>query len=280
MNEIKPVETHNNRFSLSGPYRPGADLLAGRVILVTGAGADLGRAAACAFAAQGAAIVLLDHDVPAMEEVYDTIVQAGGAEPALYPMRFTGAVPTDYEEMAERIKTEFGRLDGLLHAGLELGVPSPIEHYDITQWAKVMQNNLHAPFLLVKACLPLLRETGDASVILTSADVGRRGRAYWGAYGVSCFAVEGLIQVLADELETESRVRINGIDPGPVRTRLRAAAYPGEDPMTLPHPDEKTGAYLFLMGKDSHPLNGAVIEAYGDDARQNPPKGDEAGGAG
>ncbi|MBT8420547.1 MAG: YciK family oxidoreductase [Gammaproteobacteria bacterium] len=255
------IDNHN-RFTIPASYVAAKDLLAARVILVTGAGTDLGGMAARAFASHGATVVLLDHDVPAIEIVYDDIVQAGAPEPAIYPMNLMGATPTDYEELAERIGDEFDRLDGLLHARIELGVPSPIEHYDIVQWARVIQVNLHAPFLLTRACLPLLKRAEDASVIFTSADVGRRGRAYWGAYGVSSFAIEGLIQILADELETRSGLRVNGIDPSAVRTRLRAAAYPAEDPMTLPHPEEIMPAYLFLMGKDSQSLNGIVVTSH------------------
>nr|VFJ71138.1 MAG: NAD(P)-dependent dehydrogenase, short-chain alcohol dehydrogenase family [Candidatus Kentron sp. FM]VFJ71790.1 MAG: NAD(P)-dependent dehydrogenase, short-chain alcohol dehydrogenase family [Candidatus Kentron sp. FM]VFK19161.1 MAG: NAD(P)-dependent dehydrogenase, short-chain alcohol dehydrogenase family [Candidatus Kentron sp. FM] len=256
------IETHSNRLVIPKPYAPAKDLLAARVILVTGAGTDLGGTAVRAFASHGATIVLLDHDVSALEAVYDDIVRTSAPKPAIYPMNLMGATPTDYEELASRIKNEFGHLDGLLHAGVELGVPSPIEHYDVVQWAKVIQVNLHAPFLLTRACLPLLQRAERASVVFTSADVGRRGRAYWGAYGVSCFAIEGLIQILADEVGTGSRLRVNGIDPGAVRTRLRAAAYPAEDPMTLPHPEEIMPAYLFLMGKDSHSLNGVVVTSY------------------
>jgi len=177
-------------------------------------------------------------------------------------MNLMGATPTDYGELVERVEVELGCLDGLLHASAELGIPSPIEYYDVVQWAKVIQVNLHAPFLLTRACLPLLKRAKDASIVFTSSDVGRRGRAYWGAYGVCAFAIEGLIQILGDELESSPHLRVNGVAPGIVRTRLRVAAYPGEDPMSLPEPEEVMSAYLFLMGKDSHSLNGVVVASY------------------
>nr|VFK38518.1 MAG: NAD(P)-dependent dehydrogenase, short-chain alcohol dehydrogenase family [Candidatus Kentron sp. SD]VFK48277.1 MAG: NAD(P)-dependent dehydrogenase, short-chain alcohol dehydrogenase family [Candidatus Kentron sp. SD]VFK80426.1 MAG: NAD(P)-dependent dehydrogenase, short-chain alcohol dehydrogenase family [Candidatus Kentron sp. SD] len=253
------IKFDDNRFSAPESYSPKKDLLAAHVILVTGAAIDLGSAAARAFASHGATVVLLDHDVPALEAIYDDISRMNAPEPAIYPMSLMGATPTHYEELADRVDSEFGRLDGLLHAGTELGTPSPIEHYDVMQWAKVIQVNLHAPFLLTRACLPLLKRAEDASVVFTSADVGRRGRAYWGAYGVSKFAIEGLVQILADELETESHVRVNGVDPGAVRTHLRSAAYPAENPMILLKPEEVMPIYLFLMGKDSRSLNGVVV---------------------
>lgn len=258
------IEAQNNRFVAPASYVAPGDLLSGRVILVTGAGADLGEAAACAFASHGATVVLLDHEVSALEAVYDRIVAVGDPEPAIYPMNLMGATPTDYEELAERIENQLGGLDGFLHAGIELGVPSPIEHYEIVQWARVMQVNLHAPFLCIRACLPLLQRARDASIILTRADAFCRGWAYQGAYGVSSFAIGGLIRILADELENRPGLRVNGIDPGPVRTRLRAAAYPGEDPMTLPHPEEIMPTYLFLMGRDSRELNGVVVASHQD----------------
>jgi len=253
------IGINNNRSSAPKDYFPKKDLLDARVILVTGAGADLGSAAARAFASHGATVVLLDHDVPALETVYDDILQMGAPEPAIYPMSLMGASPIHYEELVERVESEFNRLDGLLHAGAELGIPSPIEYYDAMQWAKVIRMNLHAPFLLTQACLPLLKRAEDASIVFTSDDVGRKGRAYWGAYGVSKFAIEGLIRIIADELETQPNLRVNGIDPGAVRTHLRATAYPAEDPMTLPLPNEIMSAYLFLMGRDSRSLNGVVV---------------------
>lgn len=253
------IESHDNCSLVAENYAPKKDLLAARIVLVTGAAADLGSAAARAFAFHGATVVLLDHDVPALEALYDDILQIGAPEPAIYPMSLVGATPVHYEELADRVDSEFGRLDGLLHAGAELGIPSPIQYYDVMQWAKVMQVNLHAPFLLTRACFPLLKRAEDASIVFTSADVGRKGRAYWGAYGASKFAIEGLIQILADELEAEPHLRVNGVDPGVVRTWLRSAAYPAEDSMTLPRPEEKMSAYLFLMGRDSRSLNGVVV---------------------
>nr|VFJ73027.1 MAG: NAD(P)-dependent dehydrogenase, short-chain alcohol dehydrogenase family [Candidatus Kentron sp. FW] len=256
------VKAYDNYYSVPKPYLPKKDLLTARVILVTGAGTDLGAAAARAFAIHGATVVLLGHDVPALETVYDDILQIGAPEPAIYPISLMGATPTHYEELADRVESEFGRLHGLLHTETELGIPSPIEHYDVMQWAKVIQVNLHAPFLLTQACLPLLKRAEDASIVFTSADVGRRGRAYWGAYGISKFAIDGFIQILADELENKPHLRVNGIDPGAVRTHLRTKAYPGEDPMTLPEPEKIMSAYLFLMGRDSRTLNGIVVTSH------------------
>ncbi len=241
-------------------YSPPPDLLRGRVVLVTGAGDGIGRAVSLGLAAHGASVVLLDRVVERLESAYDAIDQAGGPQPALYPMDLAGATPADYEELAVRVEETFGRLDGLLHNAAELGVPGPIEQYEPEVWARIVQVGLHAPFLLTRACLPVLRRADDPAVLFTSAAVGRHGRAYWGPYAVACGAVEVLAQVLADELEGAG-VRVNTLDPGPVRTRLRARAYPAENPYRLPTPEMVVPAYLYLLGPDSRGLTGQALSA-------------------
>jgi NAD(P)-dependent dehydrogenase (short-subunit alcohol dehydrogenase family) len=242
-------------------YRPAPDLLAGRVILVTGAGDGIGRAVSQAFAAHGASVVLLGRTVRKLESVYDLIKEAGGLEPAIYPMDLEGAGPDDHRQLAQRIESELGRLDGLLHNAGRLGTLTPIELYDPAEWLRVVQVNLNAPFLLTQACLPLLKRADDASLLFTSSGVGRRGRAYWGAYSASKFALEGLMQVLADELEENTRVRVNSINPGRVRTAMRAAAYPAENPAELRTPEDIVLPYLYLMGPDSRGIHGQALDA-------------------
>jgi len=242
-------------------YTPSADLLAQRVILVTGAGDGIGRSAAISFAAHGATVILLGRTIRKLEAVYDTIERTGYPQPAIYPLNLEGASPKDYETLATTLANEFGRLDGLLHNAAILGNLTPLEHYDITTWYQVMQVNLNAPFLLTQACLPLLKQAQDASIVLTSSGVGRRGKAYWGAYAVSKFALEGLMQVLADEVETNTTIRVNSINPGATRTAMRAHAYPGEDPNQLPTPDAIMPLYLYLMGPESQQVNGQALDA-------------------
>ena len=242
-------------------YTPPVDVLAERVILVTGAGDGIGKAVSLAFAAHGATVILLGRTTPKLESVYDDIVAAGGAKPAIYPLDLEGAVPDDHRQLAERVESELGRLDGLLHNASLLGSLTPIKHYDPIEWLRVIQVNLHAPFLLTQACLPLLERAPSASVVFTSSSVGRRGRAYWGAYSVSKFAVEGLMQILADELEQNSRVRVNSVNPGRVRTAMRAAAYPAENPAELLAPQDIVLPYLYLMGPDGRDLHGQALDA-------------------
>lgn len=242
-------------------YIPAPGLLNGRVILVTGAGDGIGRAAARSFAAYGATVILLGRTIRKLEAVYDEIEQAGHPLPAIYPMNLEGAAPKDYEDLAGVLEEEFGRLDGLLHNAAFLGTLTPLAQYDVETWFKVMQVNLNAPFLLTRACMPLLKRSADASVVFTSDSVGRRGKAYWGAYGVSKFGIEGMMQILADELENTGSIRVNSIDPGPVRTLLRNRAYPAENPASLTAPDRIMGVYLYLMGPDSRGSSGQAFEA-------------------
>jgi NAD(P)-dependent dehydrogenase (short-subunit alcohol dehydrogenase family) len=246
-------------------YRPPADLLRERVILVTGAGDGIGRAAAESFAAHGATVILLGRTVAKLEAVYDAIEGAGHPQPAIYPMNLEGAAPKDHEDLAETLGREFGRLDGLLHNAAQLGTLTPLEHYDPQLWYRVMQVNLHAPFLLTRACIPVLKQSPDASVLITSSQVGRRGRAYWGAYAVSNAALEGLMQVLADELEANTHIRVNSLDPGLVRTSLFAQAYPARDPASVPEPAAVLSSYLYLMGPDSRGTNGKSLSAQPQD---------------
>ncbi len=240
-------------------WQPAPDYLRDRVILVTGAGAGIGRAIAAEAAALGATLVLLDKDVPAMESLYDAIEQAGHPQPAIYPMNLEGAKPQDYEDLAATLKREFGRLDGLVHNAAVLGALMPIDHHDVEHWFRVMQVNLNAPFLLTRACLPLLREAPDASIVFTADEVGRKGRAYWGAYGVSKAGLEGLMQILADELENNTPVRVNSLDPGPAHTRLRLQAYPAEDASRLPAPEDVVRPFLYLLGPDARGTTGRQL---------------------
>jgi NAD(P)-dependent dehydrogenase (short-subunit alcohol dehydrogenase family) len=239
-------------------YQPNPDLLAGRVILVTGAGDGIGRAASIAFATHGATVVLLGKTIPKLEAVYDAIESAGGPEPAIYPMHLEGATPRDHEELAIKLQESFGRLDGLLHNAASLPYLARIKDYEPEDWLKVLQVNLNAPFFMTQACLPLLLASEDASLVFTADAVGRRGKAYWGAYGVSKFGIEGFMQILADELDNSS-VRVNSIDPGPTRTRLRKRVFPGQDLTNLPAPEDIMARYLWLMGPDSRGTHGQAL---------------------
>lgn len=242
-------------------YQPAADHLAGRVILVTGATDGLGRAAALAFARHGATVVLLGRKVRKLERVYDEIEAEGLPQPAIYPMNLEGAAPKDYDELAVRLEEAFGHLDGLLHNAADLGTLTPFHLYEPEVWARVMQVNVNAAYLLTRSCLGLLAKSEDASIVFSSDTVGRKGKAYWGAYGVSKFALEGMMQSLAHELDGTSKIRVNSLDPVAVRTAGRLAAYPALDPNSLPLPETVMPWYLWLMGPESRGVTGQAVTA-------------------
>jgi len=242
-------------------YQPAANLLQGRVILVTGAGDGIGKAAAMTFAQAGAELVLAGRTLAKLEQVYDQIVAAGGVEPSIYPIDLEGATEQDYDKLAVNLDQQFGRLDGLLHNAGILGQRTPLSHYRHDVWDKVLKVNLSAQFQMTQALMPVLEKSDDSSVVLTTSSVGRVGRAFWGAYAVSKFAVEGLVQTWAAELEDLNSVRINCINPGATGTHMRAQAYPAENPKTIASTADIMPAYLYLMGADSQSVNGKSIDA-------------------
>lgn len=239
-------------------YSPAADLLRERIILVTGASAGIGAAAAKGFAARGATVVLLGRNKRRLGAVYDEIQENGGPQPVIVPLNLETAAAPEFANLAQQLGAELGRLDGILHNAATLGQLSPIAHYNPALWEKVIRTNLHAPFLLTQACLPLFKESRDASIVFMSDAVGRTGRAYWGAYGVSKFGLEGLMQILADELES-SHIRVNSLDPGPVLTALRKNAYPAEEDAGLKPPEAVLNECLYLLGPDSRGVTGQAF---------------------
>jgi len=226
------------------------------VVMVTGAGSGIGRAVALALATAGAQVILLGRTVRKLEAVHAEIEKLGAPEASIVPLDLERALAADYEAVAAAIEQRYGRLDGLLHNAALLGALTPIEQYDVPLFMRVMHVNVTAEFVLTRQLLPLLRASKDAAVLFTSSGVGNRGRAYWGAYSISKFAVEGMAQVLAHELEGTSQVRVNIIDPGKVRTTMRRAAYPSEDIETLPTPESITAPYLALLGPASRGVTG------------------------
>ena len=243
-------------------YEPAPDLLRDRVILVTGAGDGIGRAAALTFARHGATVILLGRTIKKLEAVYDEIENAGCPQPAIIPLNLEGATLRDYDETAMQIEETFGRLDGLLHNAGILGQRTPIELFDPETWNQVLQVNLTSHFMMTQSFIPLLRKSGSASMIFTSSSVGRKGRAHWGAYAVSKAGIESLMQILADELDdARNNIRVNSINPGATRTQMRRLAYSGEHPENNPRPEAIMNAYLYLMGPDSEGVTGEQFDA-------------------
>lgn len=241
-------------------YQPRTDLLKDRIILITGAGDGIGRAAAISYALHGATVVLHGRTLNKLEVIYDEIEGLGAPQPAILPLQLSSASEKDYDLLYRTLEQQFGRLDGILHNAGILGEREELAEYSVETWDDVMAVNLRAPFVLTQALLPLLAQSKNASVVFASSGVGREARERWGAYSVSKIAIEAVSKIFAKE-HTYPNVRFNCINPGATRTAMRAKAYPEEDPLTLATPDSIMPAYLFLMGDDSLALNGCSIDA-------------------
>lgn len=241
-------------------YSVSDNALKEKVILVTGAGAGIGKQAAISFAQHGATVILLGRTVKKLEQTYDEIEKAGYPQPAIIPLDMKGASKQNYLDMVDTIESQFGRLDGLLHNASILGVISPFDQIGEDSFDDVMQVNVKAPFLLTQAALPLLHKSPDARVVFTTSTVGHSGRAFWGTYAMSKFSTEGMMQVLADEL-SDSTIRINAINPGGTRTAMRAKAFPAEDTDLLKTPLDIMPLYLYLMAPEGQTVHGQCIDA-------------------
>jgi NAD(P)-dependent dehydrogenase (short-subunit alcohol dehydrogenase family) len=243
-------------------YRAQARSLQARVVAITGAGSGIGRAVALAAAAHGAEVILIGRNVKALEATHASVEAAQPPGKALIaPLDLERAVARDYDSLANAINERYGRLDGLVHCAAQLGTLSPVEHYDVPTWLRVLHVNLTAAFALTQVLLPLLRASADASVVFTSCSAGRTPRAYWGAYAVSKSAIEAFSQVLADENTRDARLRVNTLDPGAARTNLRRTAFPSEELSAAPEPAALTQAYLWLLGAASRGVTGQALSA-------------------
>ena len=240
-------------------YHASPDLLKNRVILVTGAGQGIGRAAALTYAAHGATVILHGRSIAKLESVYDEIEKRGGVQPAIFPLDLEKAGDKDFESIAQAIKLQLGRLDGILHNAALIFSLTPLENQTLEQWLALLRVNLIAPFALTRACLPLLKASPDASVIMTSDMHGNKPAAYWGGFAVSKAAVEALVRIQAQEWERLPNLRVNTLVPGPVHTPQRTRTHPGEVKHELPQPLDLMPNYLYLMGPDSKTFNGETV---------------------
>ena len=206
----------------------------------------------------GATVIMLGRDLSSLEYAYDAVVDAGYKEPILYPLDLEGASPENYQELQDNIIEKFNRLDGLIHNAAILGTQMPIDQYDIKLWYSTLQINLSAPFMLTQFLIPALKKSDDARILFLSSSVGRKARAYWGAYSVSKFGLEGLAMTLSEELE-KTKIKVNTINPGKMRTEMRRAAYPAEDASTVPKPGEKSSVIIYLLSKEAEKINGEQL---------------------
>ena len=231
-----------------------------KVILVTGAGDGIGKAAAISYASHGAKVILLGKTLANLENTYDEITTKGYNDPSISLLDLSTADGKDYDDLKNNLAINYKHLDGLLLNASILGDRSPIEDYDISMWVQTLHVNLTAQFILVKTLLPSLHLSNKASVIFTSSGVGKVGKAFWGAYSVSKFGIEGLSQILSNEHSNDKSIRFNCINPGAIETKMRKAAYPLENPMNLLKPEDIMEKYLWLMSDDSSDIFGQSID--------------------
>ncbi|MFT5504909.1 MAG: NAD(P)-dependent dehydrogenase (short-subunit alcohol dehydrogenase family) [Gammaproteobacteria bacterium] len=230
--------------------------LENRIILVTGATGGYGKAISLAASAASATVILLGRKMRLVEALYDEIESAGSPKPAIYPMNLGGATEQDYYDLAANIEKEFGRLDGLIHCAAQLGAPTPFEHSDSETWFQVHQVNLHAPYFMTRALMPVLKKSTSASVLFM---VDQKVGAYWDAYGVSKQAVDALAQNIAAEVEG-SAVHVNRVNPGKTRTALQLRAFPAaDDNDQLPVPSDFNNQFIYLLS-DQNSSNGQLFQ--------------------
>ena len=232
--------------------------LKNKVILVTGANRGFGLAITMSLSKAGATVIMLGRDLGSLEYAYDAVVDAGYNEPILYPLDLEGATPENYQELQDNILDKFEKLDGLIHNAAILGAQMPIEQYDIKLWYSTLQINLSAPFMLTQFLIPALSKSEDARILFLSSSVGRKAKAYWGAYSVSKFGIEGFAKTLSEELE-KTNISVNTINPGKLRTEMRRTAYPAEDSSTVPMPEDKSAAIVYLLSSLSPKMNGEQL---------------------
>ncbi|PRD12934.1 YciK family oxidoreductase [Pantoea coffeiphila] len=241
-------------------YQPKSDLLNNRIILVTGANTGIGREAALTYARYGAQVLLLGRNTEQLQQVCDEINQHSRQTAYWFPLDLETATPESCQHLVEDIARVVPRLDGVLHNAGLLGEVVPMTEQNPAVWQQVMRVNIDGTFFLTQALIPLLLKSASASLVFTSSSVGRQGRAGWGAYSVSKFATEGMMQVLAEEYDSR-QLRVNCINPGGTRTRMRASAFPQEDAMKLKTPADIMPLYLWLMGDDSKRKTGISFDA-------------------
>jgi NAD(P)-dependent dehydrogenase (short-subunit alcohol dehydrogenase family) len=240
-------------------YQAPLELLKDRVILVTGAGRGVGRATAIAFAGHGATVILHGRKSKPLEAVYDEIVGARHPQPAIFPLDLEKAEEPEFNAMAAGIAQQLGRLDGILHNVVSAFTPAALEHHTLREWLQHLRVNIAAPAAVTRACLPLLKASSDASVVMTSDDHAGQASGFWGALAITKSGVETMVKILAEEWNTAPNLRVNAVVPGVVNSPQRLRTHPGELKDALPRPEDLMPVYLYLMGPDSRGVSGKVI---------------------
>lgn len=238
-------------------------VLADKVILVTGASRGIGRAVAKDLAANGATVILLSRTLRDLESLHDEILHAGYPQPNICAFNLCSATAEDYDDLRRNITNKYGRLDGLiLNAGI-LGALTPLEHFNLQTWYQVLQVNLNSSLLLIQACLTLLKQAANGSIVFTLSEQSTAPKANWGAYAVANAGQHAMMQMLAAECENITNIRVNAVQPSKVKTALRGDAYPAESNVSLWDPAEISKHYVYLMSDAAQAHRGIIMKIQG-----------------
>ena len=226
-------------------------MMEGKTILITGANRGIGKSLAKNFSNIGANIILLGKNEDSLNEVYDEIISCTKTKPLIIESDLNLLDLDGAHQIKKAIVNQYGVLDGLIYNAAKLGKMTSIEDYEDGLWKEIINTNLNSSFLIYKELIPILKAAPNGRIIFTSSGVAEVGKAYWGAYSVSKFAVKGLAEVIRDELDSTSNIKVFNYDPGATKTSMRASAYPGEDPNNLKDPDKLFGDYLWFFSEES-----------------------------
>jgi len=240
-------------------WSPKENLFKNRVILITGSTRGIGRSLTLRLASLGTTCLILGRDELSLNSLYDNIIENGGPEPVIIPIDLSTLNERKVKDLNFEIEDNFGRLDGLANIAGILGAREPILTHRINLWNEVIQVNLTSVFLLTKGLLPLLDKSQSGRIIMTTATVGRKGKAFWGAYGVSKAGIEILSNTLAEELEKTSKTRLITINPGRVATSMRSVTFPAEDSEVLPKPQDILDIFLWGLSSESEAGHGKSL---------------------
>ena len=226
-----------------------------KVILITGANKGIGKTLSLEFSKMGVNIVLLGRNEESLDSVYDEIITTTSTKPLIIKCDLSNIDINSAKQISDEIMEVYGRLDGVIFNAAKLGKMSTIEDYEEDVWKEVFNINLHSAFIISKEILPALKAAPNGRIIFTSSGVAEVGKAFWGAYSASKFAVKGLAEILRDELDTTSNVKVFNYDPGKTRTSMRALAYPAENPQDLKEPKVLFNDYLWFFSDESQTSN-------------------------
>lgn len=226
-----------------------------KVILITGANKGIGKTLSLEFSKMGVNIVLLGRNEESLDSVYDEIITTTSTKPLIIKCDLSNIDINSAKQISDEIMGVYGRLDGVIFNAAKLGKMSTIEDYEEDIWKEVFNINLHSAFIISKEILPALKAAPNGRIIFTSSGVAEVGKAFWGAYSASKFAVKGLAEILRDELDTTSNVKVFNYDPGKTRTSMRALAYPAENPQDLKEPKVLFNDYLWFFSDESQLSN-------------------------